>query len=138
MLFRTCFGISLTFETLKQVQGDIGILCLRLQYLSILTTLHSAQPVFQELFQHFIPFIIIFIHPLVTMKDERNKIFAKNLKAERYRKGITQAELAEYVDVSESTISLLERGLQTPSIFLVYDISKVLNVDINDLLKNIS
>ena len=62
----------------------------------------------------------------------------KNLKAERYRKGITQAELAEYVDVSESTISLLERGLQTPSIFLVYDISKVLNVDINDLLKNIS
>ncbi len=67
------------------------------------------------------------------MKDERNKIFAKNLKAERYRKGITQAELAEYVDVSESTI-----WLQTPSIFLVYDISKVLNVDINDLLKNIS
>lgn len=62
----------------------------------------------------------------------------KNLKAERYRKGITQAELAEYVDVSESTISLLERGLQTPSIFLVYDISKVLNVDINNLLKNIS
>lgn len=72
------------------------------------------------------------------MKDERNKIFAKNLKTERHRKGITQAKLAEYVDVSESTISLLERGLQTPSIFLVYDISKVLNVDINDLLKNIS
>ena len=72
------------------------------------------------------------------MKDERNKILARNLKAERYRKGITQAELAEFVNVSESTISLLERGLQTPSIFLVYDISKVLNVDINDLLKNIS
>ncbi len=72
------------------------------------------------------------------MKDERNKIFARSLKAERYRKGITQAELAEFVNVSESTVSLLERGLQTPSIFLVYDISKVLNVDINDLLKNIS
>lgn len=71
------------------------------------------------------------------MKDERNKIFARNLKAERYRKGVTQAELAERVDVSESTISLLERGLQTPSIFLVYDISKFLGIDINDLLKNI-
>lgn len=71
------------------------------------------------------------------MKDERNKIFARNLKAERYRKGITQTQLAEYVDVSESTISLLERGVQTPSIFLVYDISKVLGVDINELLKNI-
>lgn len=71
------------------------------------------------------------------MKDERNRIFARNLKAERYRKGVTQAELAEEVDVSESTISLLERGLQTPSIFLVYDISKFLGIDINDLLKNI-
>ena len=71
------------------------------------------------------------------MKDERNKILARNLKAERYRKGITQAELAEFVNVSESTISLLERGMQTPSIFLVFDISKVLEIDINDLLKNI-
>jgi len=71
------------------------------------------------------------------MKDERNNIFARNLKAERYRKGVTQAELAEQVDISESTISLLERGLQTPSIFLVYDIAKFLGIDINDLLKNI-
>ena len=58
-------------------------------------------------------------------------------KAERYRKGVTQAQLAELVDVSESTVSLLERGLQTPSIFLVYDIANVLEIDINELLKNI-
>lgn len=71
------------------------------------------------------------------MKDERNRIFARNLKAERYRKGVTQAQLAEMVDVSESTVSLLERGLQTPSVFLVYDISKVLEIDVGELLKNI-
>ncbi len=71
------------------------------------------------------------------MKDDRNKLFARNLKAERYRKGITQLQLAELVDVSESTVSLLERGLQTPSVFLVYDIAKVLEIDINELLKNI-
>lgn len=71
------------------------------------------------------------------MKDERNKIFAKNLKAERYRKGITQAELAETINVSESTISLLERGLQTPSVFLVFDIAKVFEIDMNELMKNI-
>jgi len=58
------------------------------------------------------------------MKDERNKILARNIKAERYRKGITQSELAEKIDVSDSTISLIERGIQTPSIFLVYDISR--------------
>lgn len=71
------------------------------------------------------------------MKDERNKILARNIKAERYRKGATQAKLAEKIDVSESTISLIERGVQTPSIFLVYDISKFLQININDLLKNI-
>ncbi len=72
------------------------------------------------------------------MKDDQNKIFARNLKAERYRKGVTQAELAEAIDVSESSISLIERGIQSPSIFLVYDISRFLEIDINDLLKNIS
>lgn len=72
------------------------------------------------------------------MNSDRNKIFARNLKAERYRKGVTQAELAEAIDVSESSISLIERGIQSPSIFLVYDISKFLEIDINDLLKNIS
>lgn len=72
-----------------------------------------------------------------NMKDNRNKIFARNLKAERYRKGLTQSQLAEYINVSESTISLLERGLQTPSVFLVFDIAKILKIDINELLKNI-
>ncbi|MDO5437979.1 MAG: helix-turn-helix transcriptional regulator [bacterium] len=71
------------------------------------------------------------------MKDERNKIFARNLKAERYRKNLTQAELAESVNVSEGTISLMERGLQTPSVFLVYDISKVFGINIDELMKNI-
>lgn len=71
------------------------------------------------------------------MKDKRNIVFARNLKAERYRKGYTQTELAELVNVSDSTISLLERGLQTPSVFLVNDIAKTLQIDINELLKNI-
>ena len=74
---------------------------------------------------------------ITNMKDERNKILARNIKAERYRKGVTQSELAEKIDVSDSTISLIERGIQTPSIFLVYDISRFLQIDINDLLKNL-
>ena len=73
----------------------------------------------------------------LDMKDERNKIFARNLKAERYRKNLTQSELAESINVSESTISLLERGLQTPSVFLVYDIAKTFEIDMSELMKNI-
>lgn len=72
-----------------------------------------------------------------SMKDTRNTILANNIRAERNRKNFTQAILAEKINVSESTISLIERSIQTPSIFVVYDIAKVLNIDINDLLKNI-
>ena len=71
------------------------------------------------------------------MKDERISILANNIRAERNRKKYTQAMLAEKINVSESTISLIERSIQTPSIFVVLDIANALNIDINDLLKNI-
>lgn len=71
------------------------------------------------------------------MKDVRNKILAANIKAERYRKGLSQFALAEKINVSESTISLIERGIQTPSVFLVYDIAKVLKINITELFKGI-
>ncbi len=71
------------------------------------------------------------------MKDERNIVLAFNIKAERTRKGLTQAALAEKINVSDSTISLIERGIQTPSVFLVLNIAKVLNIDINELLKGL-
>ena len=48
------------------------------------------------------------------MKDSRNTKLALNIKAERIRKGLTQFMLAEKINVSESTISLIERALQTP------------------------
>ena len=72
-----------------------------------------------------------------TLK-KRNKTLGFNIKIERLRKRLTQFTLAELVNVSESTISLVERGQQTPSIFLVYEIAKVLNVDINVLLQDIN
>lgn len=71
------------------------------------------------------------------MKDERNKTLAANIKAERNRKNLSQFELAEKINASESTISLIERGLQTPSVFLVYDIAKLLEIDINELFRGL-
>lgn len=70
--------------------------------------------------------------------NKRNRTLGFNIKIERLRKRLTQFTLAELVNVSESTISLIERGQQTPSIFLVYDIAKVLDVDINIFLKDIN
>ena len=71
------------------------------------------------------------------MRDERIKTLAQNIKAERNRKNLTQFMLAEKIGVSESTISLIERGIQTPSIFIVYDIANALNINIQDLLKDL-
>ena len=71
------------------------------------------------------------------MKDKRNKIIGLNIKAERTRKGYTQFELAEKCGISESSLSLVERGIQTPSVFVVYDIATILEIDINELFKNI-
>lgn len=70
------------------------------------------------------------------MSNQRNKILALNIKAERVRKNLTQFQLAELIGISESTISLIERGLQTPSAFIVFDIAHVLKIDINDLFKD--
>jgi len=69
------------------------------------------------------------------MKDKRKKNLALNIKAERIRKGYTQFELAEKINMSESSISLIERGIQTPSVLVAYDIAKVLNIDINELFR---
>ena len=71
------------------------------------------------------------------MVNQRNKLLAANIRAERNRKGYTQFQLAEKINVSESSISLIERGLQTPSIFVVLDIAKVLEVNINELLRDL-
>ncbi|MBR2430176.1 helix-turn-helix transcriptional regulator [bacterium] len=71
------------------------------------------------------------------MISQRNKTLASNIRAERNRKGYTQFQLAEKINVSESSISLIERGLQTPSIFVVLDIAKVLEVNINELLRDL-
>lgn len=69
--------------------------------------------------------------------NTRNKILGKNIKAERIRKDLTQADLAEKINISESSLSLVERGIQTPSVFIVFDIARVLNIDINDLFKDL-
>lgn len=65
------------------------------------------------------------------------KILGLNIKAERSRKNWTQAELAEKANLSPTSISLIETGSQTPSIFAAYSIARALGLDINELLKGI-
>lgn len=68
------------------------------------------------------------------------KILAKlalNIKAERTRKNLSQAELAELIDASENSIGKIERAEQNPSATMVYLIARALEIDINELFKGI-
>ena len=69
--------------------------------------------------------------------DERLKTLGLNIKFARMKKGISQERLAELVDLSITAISFIETARQNPTILKVIDIANVLDVDINELIKNV-
>lgn len=59
--------------------------------------------------------------------------FKCNLKKYRQLANLTQEELSKIVNVRRETIQRLESGKYNPSIKLAVDISKALNVSIEDI-----
>jgi len=55
------------------------------------------------------------------------------MKELRARHNLTQAQLAEKVEVRRETILFLEKGKYNPSLKLAHDIAVVLEVKIDDL-----
>jgi putative transcriptional regulator len=53
-----------------------------------------------------------------------------NIKVERAKKNITQAQLAEMVHVSRQTINAIELGKYNPSIILALKIAQVFNENV--------
>lgn len=64
-------------------------------------------------------------------------IISQNIKKYRKIKGITQAELAEKVELSHEFIRRIEskKGKKTFSVDTVYRIAKALDIDINKLFE---
>lgn len=71
------------------------------------------------------------------MTKERLKTLGLNIKFARIKKNISQEELAELINTSRTTISMIETARQNPTILKVIDIAKVLETDINELIKNV-
>ena len=71
------------------------------------------------------------------MKDERVKQLGFNIKVERMRKKLSQAQLAEMVNISIESIQKIEAGKQTPSVFIFFDIQKALNVSVETLYNEV-
>lgn len=71
------------------------------------------------------------------MKQDKKTLLinlGNNLRSIRLKKGYTQEELANEVGVEISQISRIERGLLNTSIYLLYEIAFVLQVEIHELL----
>lgn len=73
------------------------------------------------------------------MKFDREKqllyLLAKNVRALRKNAGLSQEGLAFECDIDRTYISKVERGIANPSLLILFRISDVLQVEINDLLK---
>ena len=62
-----------------------------------------------------------------------NKV-GKLIANERKRKNLTQNKLGELLNVNEKTVSKWERGVNAPDISSLLDLSKILELDIQELL----
>ena len=64
----------------------------------------------------------------------RTKLLGKNIKKYRENKGLTQNDLAEYVELSREYIADIERGLKHISLRKLFMIADVLQVKCSDLI----
>jgi transcriptional regulator with XRE-family HTH domain len=60
------------------------------------------------------------------------------LQKERIRRGISMNRLAEKSGLSQSMVSLVERGLRNPTLDTLLRIAAALNVDLSGLIKKAS
>lgn len=73
----------------------------------------------------------------VMSEKIRLKNLGINIKSERLRKNLSQERLAELTNISRNSVSLIETGTINPTILKVIDIARVLDVDVNILIKEV-
>ena len=67
-------------------------------------------------------------------KEELLKKFGLNVKFARMRKGLTQEQLAELMDINWTYIAKIETGNINMSLGKILELSTVLKIDITKLL----
>lgn len=58
-----------------------------------------------------------------------------NIKVQRAKKNITQAELAKLIKVSRQTISAMEAGKYVPSTVLALRLANVFEIEVSEMFK---
>jgi Predicted transcriptional regulators len=65
--------------------------------------------------------------------DEIKKNISKNIVKYREKVGLSQKELAQKLNTTSSRISNWEQGSNCPTIDILFEVCRVLNVSINDI-----
>ena len=65
------------------------------------------------------------------------KILGFNIRAERRRQDLSQAQLAELANLTANSICSIEKGEQIPNAINLYFIAKALNIDIKLLFNGL-
>lgn len=68
--------------------------------------------------------------------DSLEQAFAKHLRDRRRELGMTQEQLGELINYSEKSVSKWEQGASLPGVDVLVRLSRVLSVDINQLLRS--
>lgn len=66
------------------------------------------------------------------------KLLGLNIKEARLQKGYKQDAFADILKLSRASIVNIEKGRQRPTLHLLYEICKVTDLDLNDLLPRLS
>ena len=59
---------------------------------------------------------------------------SEKLKKLREEKNLTQAELAEKANITQSMVAQIERGTKSPTVILAYELAKALEVEPKELI----
>ena len=65
------------------------------------------------------------------------KAIGRRIKAAREKKGMTQEQLAEWVELSPMHVSVIERGVKLPKLETLINIANVLEVSADVLLQDV-
>jgi transcriptional regulator with XRE-family HTH domain len=71
------------------------------------------------------------------MNSMNQKAIGRRIKAAREKKGMTQEQLAEWVELSPMHVSVIERGVKLPKLETLINIANVLDVSADVLLQDV-
>jgi transcriptional regulator with XRE-family HTH domain len=71
-----------------------------------------------------------------TQRQNAARAFGRALRAARLAKGLSQEELADEAELDRTTPSLYERGLRTPTLTVLIDIGRALDMEPTQLVSD--